>query len=250
MTPIPLEQLARSEFADTDEDKMNVVSPSEGSEGHDDSNLSSQWRRCKKARRDQCWGGWQSQVDAGTAAPSRCHNPCDDQSRPKNVTLVPMLCENDYIDDNRFARLNKPDPQGLEGCKQYVCDACLAVCSRKSAGCPSFDGQYVNLDLLEGPRGPFDLKKAWLGGWDASWLCTACWCIKLWQLRLPLQQDDKVQMRFLLGIVTKPMLDALRIGSKKYKSQRSSGSGKHFANVQQFAHDASRHDDVSLQGRR
>ena len=81
--------------------------------------------------------------------------------------------------------------------------------ARKPIGCLAFDGQYVELHLVHEPRDPFSLNTAWLGVWDAIWMCTGCWCIKEWHLELPVEKDDKMQIRFKLKTVTKNMLGDL-----------------------------------------
>ena len=165
--------------------------------------------------------------------------------KSENTTPVPDLYHVDYIDDDRFSRLNKPDLHGKERSRQYVCDQCRIVYSRKPTGCPAFDGQYVNLKAVDPPRDPIRLKEAWLGGWDATWRCTACWCETLWDLQMPLKEVDKVQMRFHLEITTGQKLYSLWFGSRKYGAGCSSRSFQQWAAHGALTHDTSRlHDTV------
>jgi len=83
-----------------------------------------------------------------------------------SARLVPALYEGStYRDDFRFVGRKQFDKERKQKHRQYVCDSCFAVCTRKSTRAPEYDGEYLHKHQLpKGVRGPTDLEKAWRDG--------------------------------------------------------------------------------------
>ena len=83
-----------------------------------------------------------------------------------SARLIPALHEASvYRDDFRFVSRKQFDRERKKKHRQYVCDSCFAVCTRKSTRAPEYDGEYIHKHWLpKGTRGPADLEKAWRDG--------------------------------------------------------------------------------------
>jgi len=141
------------------------------------------------------------------------------------VTLVPNLEGSEYNDDHRFAKIKTPDVTQRVPHRQYVCDSCKTVATRKSTRCPEYDGEFCNLEeIQEGQRGPGQLEEAWRGGWNATWWCTNCHILHRWNICAPYKESLKIKMRFELKILKEDVLNKLHANSKQYKSEAHSWS--------------------------
>ena len=139
------------------------------------------------------------------------------------VSLVASLRGPEYKNDFRFAVRKTPDANKREVHRQYVCDSCKSIVTRKSSRCPEFDGEFCCLqEIPEGQRGPGRLEEAWLGGWDATWWCTNCHLLHRWKLTAPFSEALKNRMRFELKILKKEVLDRLRAASLEYRLEDDS----------------------------
>ena len=138
-------------------------------------------------------------------------------------TLVPSLRGPEYKNDFRFAVKKTPDAKKREAHRQYVCDSCKCIVTRKTSRCPEFDGEFCCLkEIPEGQRGPGLLEAAWLRGWDATWWCTNCHLLHRWKLTAPFSEPLKNRMRFELKILKKEVLDKLRAQSLAYRREDDS----------------------------
>jgi len=141
------------------------------------------------------------------------------------VTLVPNLEGSEYNDDQRFAKIKTPDPMQRVPHRQYVCDSCKTVATRKSTRCPEYDGEFCHLEEIpEGRRGPGQLEEAWRGGWNATWWCTNCHILHKWHMCAPYTESLKIKMRFELEILRAKVLNKLHANSIQYKRDDQSWS--------------------------
>ena len=139
------------------------------------------------------------------------------------LTLIPSLQGPEYNDDFRFAKRKTPDVKKREVHRQYLCDSCKTIVTRKSTRCPEYDGEFCNLEQIqEGQRGPGQLEEAWRGGWDATWWCTNCHILHSWKMSAPYKESLKNKMRFQLQILKTVELDKLQANSMWYKSKDDS----------------------------
>jgi hypothetical protein len=132
----------------------------------------------------------------------------------------PDLSGIDYAEDLRFVAEKQMDLTGTRPHRQYVCDNCRHIIVRRMPGVPQFDGQYVYWNRLQhDQRNTCAMKNAWLTqGWDASFWCTACWCKLRYKYKEPLSEYEKMEVRFILGLVNKQKLDSLCHGARRYGS--------------------------------
>ena len=138
-----------------------------------------------------------------------------------SARLIPALHEASvYRDDFRFVSRKQFDRERKKKHRQYVCDSCFAVCTRKSTRAPEYDGECLHKHQLpKGVRGPTDLEKAWRDGWNATWWCTSCWIQHLWKMHPRFDNKLKNRMRFQLGILTGERLSQLWRNSRWYEDK-------------------------------
>jgi len=134
------------------------------------------------------------------------------------LTLVPNLEGSEYNDDHRFAKIKTPDAMGIQPHRQYVCDCCKTVATRRSTRSPEYDGEFCHLsDIPQGRRGPEKLEEAWRNGWNATWWCTNCHILHKWNMCAPYEESQKIKMRFELQILKTSVLNKLYFKSRQYK---------------------------------